>query len=139
MSKAINIGVLRGIFAVSVFALLWAPCFAFAPRIVVTFRGLAVKYRLSAVPYRSQGTVLVPCRATAKRVGVTLVGDPKGHSVTLSFGGNSLYFESGTHGYKLNGHRQNMRASSEIKHGRLYVPIRLFADVTAGLLHAEIQ
>lgn len=63
----------------------------------------------------------------------------KGKRVTLTYGKSTLVYEIGHHGYKLNGKGQNMRASSEIKKKRLYVPVRLFTDLTSGRVHAEIR
>jgi hypothetical protein len=112
--------------------------FGFAPKIVVTFRGVPVKFGRGFAPYRSQSTVLLPFREMARVVGAVVARSPDGKHVTLSFQSNTVYYEPGHHGYRLNGHRQNMRASSELRNKHLYVPIRLFTDLTAGGVHAEL-
>jgi len=111
---------------------------ASAPKVVVSFKGAPLKYSGSIHPFLSQRTVMVPFRATSTLVGAKIVRNPDGKHVTLTFGRDTIYYEPGHHGYKLNGHRVNMRAMSESKNGHLYVPIRLFNDVTAGRVHAEI-
>lgn len=124
------------VFATSLLAIhVWA----LSPRIVVDFRGKAVRFEKGLHPIQSQRTVLVPFRETAKLIGAKVFRNPDGKHVTLTFGGDTVYFEPGHHGYKLNGVHRNMRASSESKRGHLFVPIRLFNDLTAGKVHAEIH
>ena len=109
------------------------------PRIVVDFRGKPVQFEKGLHPIQSQRTVLVPFRATAKYIGAKVSRNPDGKHVTLTFGGDTVYFEPGHHGYKLNGVHRVMRASSESRKGHLFVPVRLFNDLTAGKVHAEIR
>jgi hypothetical protein len=121
-------------------ALLAVACLGFA-----SDRGIAVFFGRSTIifpkairPFRSQTTVLVPFRETANSVGASVTRNPDGKHVTITLGANTIYFEPGHHGYRLNGHHQDMRASSEIRDKHLYVPIRLFTDLTKGRVHAEI-
>lgn len=81
---------------------------------------------------------MVPLRQTARLVGARIGGKAKGTVITLSFAGSSLTYELGHHSYRLNGRRQNITAASEMRKGHLFVPIRLFTDLTSGRVRAEI-
>ena len=116
-----------------------AGVWANGPKVVVEFRGRPLSFTRGLHPFVSQRTVLVPFRATAGGVGAKVSRDPDGKHVKLIFGGDTLDFEPGHHGYRLNGTHRNMRSSSEMRHGHLYVPVRLFNDLTAGRVHAEIR
>jgi len=112
---------------------------ASAPRIYVTFRGKPLKFAKAVQPYRSQRTVMVPFRELGAMIGAKITRNPDGKHVEITFGTESIAYEPGHHGYRLNGRHQNMRGASESRKGRLFVPIRLYTDVTSGLVHAEIR
>ena len=112
---------------------------ASAPRIYVTFRGKPVKFAKAVQPYRSQRTVMVPFREMGVIIGAKISRNPDGKHVEITFGADNVAYEPGHHGYRLNGHHQSMRGASETRKGRLFVPIRLYNDVTSGLVHAEIR
>ncbi len=123
--------------AVGVLSLAFCVSVASNPKIYVSFRGATLKYGGNLRPLRSQGTVLVPARETSKLIGAKLTSD--GKAVTIVFANRSVTYEPGHHGYKLNGKRQNMRPASEMHGMRMFVPLRLFTDVTSGKVHAEIR
>lgn len=105
----------------------------------VLFRGKPLKFAKAIAPIRSQATVLVSFRETAKLIGATVSPTSDAKHVTLVYGDTVLTYEPGHHGYKLNGRRQNMRSSSEIRRKRLFVPVRLFTDLTSGRVRAVIR
>ena len=114
------------------FACAMSQAFAFAPKIIVSFKGKPLTFDKSFQPYRSQGTVMGPFSKMGVLVGAKIARDPDGKHVSITFKNTSLDYQPGHHGYRQNGKKQNMRATSESKHGRLFVPIRLFTDVTSG-------
>jgi len=82
---------------------------------------------------------MLPFRETAKLVGAKASLEPDGKYLIISYSADTLAYEIGHHGYKVNGHRQFMRATSEMHKNHLFVPIRLFNDITAGRVHAELH
>jgi hypothetical protein len=113
--------------------------FAAPEKIEVLYRGVPLKFARISLPFRSQATVLVPFRETAILIGAVVVPSSDGKHVSLTYGDNWVYFEPGHHGYKISGRRQNMRSSSEIRKKKLYVPVRLFTDLTSGRIRAWIH
>jgi hypothetical protein len=108
-------------------------------KIEVLYRGVPLKYARGSLPFRSQATILVPLRETATLIGAVVVPSSNTVHISMTFGDNWLYFEPGHHGYKISGRRQNMRSSSEVRKKKLYVPIRLFTDLTSGRIRALIH
>jgi hypothetical protein len=89
-----------------------------------------LSFKTGEHPYWSQGTLLVPFRALAGKVGAKVGRSQSGSHVTLDFAINHVEFEQGHIDFWMNDVRIPLKATSEDHGGILFVPIRLFTQAT---------
>ncbi len=82
-----------------------------------------------AAPYEAEGTVLVPIRAAAERLGLNVSFDPSTYAVTLTSSDIEATFRAGTSSAAVNGREATYSPASAVTANRVFVPLSFFQAV----------
>jgi copper amine oxidase-like protein len=99
--------------------------------------GHHVDFKPTERPYWSQGTLLVPFRALAAKLGAVTGRNQDGLRVWIDYGRQHVEFKQGHNDYWLNGRLIPLPTSSEGPNNVLFIPVTIFINMTHGRVSYE--
>jgi len=104
----------------------------------VYYRDRTLYFDRSERPYMVRNVLMVPARTTAEMIGADFDRDDReGLNIRMVWQNNRLRYHQGDHAYQLNGKSVELGTTSDAVRGILYVPARMFRDLTDGAFSVD--